>query len=100
VRNPTGYATILDPDRPLVERDTCTCGHCQRIIFTKPGSAQTVYLLQVSIVPDVWKEEPGAFCRVCMRPICLPCHGVGRCTPWERQIEAAEARQRLRDSLV
>lgn len=94
----TGYATIVDPDAPLFERDTTTCGHCQRVIFVKPGTAQTTYLI-FDRVSWTWKEELGAFCRVCMRPICLPCCDRGRCLPWERQLEASEARDRLRRSV-
>jgi hypothetical protein len=92
-----GYAFILDPDQPMQEWDTCQCGHCQRIIFTKPNSASTVYLLPLAV--GRWKEEPGAFCRVCMRPVCLPCHDQGRCIPWEKMIEAAEDRERFRRSV-
>lgn len=95
MRTPTGYAVIVEPDRPLVERDTWTCGHCQRIIFTKPHTAATVYLC-FDRRTGRWREEPGACCRVCMRAICLPCHAQGRCTPWERTVEASEARQRFR----
>lgn len=92
MRNPSGYATIVDPDRPTVERDTASCGHCQQVIFTKPGSAATVYLI-FDRASWRWREEAGAFCRVCMRPVCLACHDQGRCTPWERRIEAAERRE-------
>ena len=98
MRTPTGYATIVEPGRPLVERDTCTCGHCQRIIFTKAGTASTVYLILDRRTLG-WTEEAGAFCRVCMRPVCLACHAQGRCTPWERRLEASEARDRLRRSV-
>ena len=90
MRRPGGYAQIVDPDRPLFERDTITCGHCQRIVFIKPGSGATVYLLlhrDGSVT-----EEAGAFCRVCMRPVCLSCHDQGTCTPFERQIAQMEAR--------
>lgn len=93
---PKGYATITDPADPVVEYDTCNCGHCQRIIFTKPGSAQTVYLF---IRQHEVKEEMGAFCRVCMRPVCLQCHDMGTCTPWERQIEQMEARRRFLEAV-
>lgn len=95
MRHAGGYATIVEPDRPLVELDTCVCGHCQRVIFTKPGSASTVYLLPTQVVGQ-YREEPGAFCRVCMRVVCLRCHDLGRCTPWERRLEVAESRERLR----
>lgn len=94
MRSPTGYATVVEPDRPLVEYDTTTCGHCQRVIFTKPGTAATTYLI-VDRRTLQWQEEPGAFCRVCMRPVCLHCHDLGRCTPWEKMLEASEARDRF-----
>lgn len=94
MRRPQGYATIVDPDHPVVERDAITCSHCQQIVFVKPGSATTVY--QIFAPATGWTEVPGAFCRVCMAPVCLRCDAVGRCTPWERRMERSEARQRLR----
>jgi len=108
MRHPGGYATLVDPDRPLVEHDTCTCGHCQRVIFTKPGSASTIYLLPVKPKDSAdlaalgrFREERGAFCRICMRPICLPCYDRSLtarvpCVVWERRLERSEARDRLR----
>lgn len=95
MRSATGYATIVEPDQPLVERDTCGCGHCGRVIFVKPHTASTVYLV-LDRYTRQWAEVPGAFCRLCMRPVCLACDAHGRCTPWERQLEVAEARDRLR----
>ena len=86
---PQGYAQFIAPEQ-VVERDTCTCGHCNRVIFVKPRSASTVYLIQHR--DGRWTEEAGAFCRVCMRPVCLRCHDVGTCTPMERMIEQMEAR--------
>jgi hypothetical protein len=94
-RQVTGYATVVEPDRPVLERDTITCFHCQRVIWVKPGTASTVYLI-FDRVSWTWKEEAGAFCRTCMHPICLPCCDVGRCTPWERRLEVSESRDRLR----
>jgi hypothetical protein len=91
---PQGYATIVDPDAPIQEYDSCSCGHCQRVIFVKPRSASTVYLLPTE-VPGRFTEESGAFCRLCMRPVCLACHARGNCVPWERMLEASEARGRL-----
>lgn len=75
------------------EVDTCQCGHCNRHVNVKPGTAATVYL-----IPDDagrFTEAPGAFCRVCMSPICIPCDANGICTPFEKQLEAYERRQRL-----
>lgn len=93
MRSPQGYVCITDPDAavPVVERDTITCGHCQQIIEIKPGTGATTYLI---FDTRVWQyhEEPGAFCPVCMRHICLQCHARGRCVPWERMIERMEAR--------
>lgn len=97
-RQVTGLATVLDPDAPILERDTITCFHCQRVVWTKPGSASTTYLI-FDRASWVWKEEPGAFCRICMHPICLQCCAAGRCTPWEKQLEASEAKDRLRRSV-
>lgn len=91
---PQGQATVYG-DR-LIEHDTIACGHCNRIIFVKPGSASTVYIFYQLIGPP--REEPGAFCRVCMRPVCLRCHDVGTCTPLERHLEELEARGRLQRS--
>lgn len=89
-----GYVSITMPEAAgPIERDTITCKHCQRIVFVKPGTASTVYLFPQVDGPD--KEEPGAFCRTCMAPICLHCLHKGTCTPFERQIEQMEARGRF-----
>ncbi len=93
---PQGYVTIvgnLDSVRPTIERDTVTCGHCQMLVFVKPGTASTTYLIPQLQGPDI--EEPGAMCRVCMRAVCLRCHDKGNCEVWEKKIEKMEARQRL-----
>ncbi len=92
---PQGYATILDPSRPLVEYDTVTCCHCGRIIFTKPGTVSTVYLIWDAV--SGWREEAGAGCWHCNKPVCLSCHDRGDCLPLERQLEVAEGtRYRIR----
>lgn len=91
----TGYATIVEPDQQTIERDTTTCGHCQRVVWMKPGSAATVYLI-FDRVAWRWREEPGAFCKQCMRPICLSPRCLDHCLVWEKMLEASEARDRLR----
>lgn len=93
MRRPQGYATFTSPDAPLVERDTALCCHCNAIIFVKPGSALTVYLIPQMSGPDT--EAPGASCYQCMKPVCLKCHSRGRCLPFERKIERQEARARM-----
>lgn len=91
----TGYATLVTPDQPVAERDSLTCGHCQRVVWVKAGSVCTVYLI---FDPDTQREreEPGAFCRVCMRPVCLKPSCLARCCVWERRLEISEAKDRLR----
>lgn len=94
---PQGQMVVQDPDRPILERDTITCGHCQRIVFVKPGTASTVYLIPAKPkdVTDLdainrYDEQPGAFCRVCMRAVCLHCHDLGTCRPAEKFLEDIE----------
>ena len=92
---PQGYATIVDPDALLVEYDTVTCCHCGKIVFTKPGTVSTVYLIQhLSAGVIYWTEEPGAGCFTCGgKPICLPCHDRGTCLPLERWLDQQERRR-------
>jgi hypothetical protein len=97
---PQGYVTVTD-DR-MVERDSITCGHCNQIVIVKPGSAATTYIIQTLHIDPITRhptivnqEEPGAFCRNCMRAICLTCHDAGVCTPLMRRIEQMEARGRM-----
>ena len=88
-----GYATISDPERPLEEFDTVSCCHCSAAIRVKPHTASTVYLI-FDPVSWQWKEEPGASCWHCMKPVCLPCCEKGICLPLERMLEHAEGRWR------
>lgn len=89
MRNASGAAVVTDPDGTTAwERDTTQCGHCSRVIFVKPGTAITVYLIQHR--DGRWTEEAGAFCRVCMKPVCLPCHREGGCRPLEAWLESME----------
>lgn len=88
---PAGYATITDPDARLVERDTASCCHCSAVIFVKPRTASTVFLVY-SRSHARWVEVPGASCWHCMKPVCLACHALGVCTPLERQLESWEHR--------
>ena len=90
--NHGGYLQIFSPDGPITERDSISCGHCNRAVFVKPGTAATTYLIPHR--DGRWTEEAGAFCRVCMRPVCLRCHDLGTCLPLERWIEQQEQRPR------
>lgn len=90
MRRHDGYATITDPDRPLVEFDTVQCCHCGAHIRVKPLTASTVYLI---FNPTAWRweEVPGASCYHCLQPVCLPCCEKGTCLPLERMLERLEA---------
>jgi len=93
-----GYATIVEPEKRIVEFDVLTCHHCQRQIFVKPRTGATVYL-RYNRRTHMWREDAGSFCRQCMEPVCLSCHVLGTCTPWEQQLDRMEARDRLRRSV-
>lgn len=94
MRCPHGTLTGEYAGGRRVARDTITCAHCNTVVFVKPGTAATVYEIYDPLL-QATREEPGAFCRVCMAAICVACHVAGRCTPFERRLEAAEARDRL-----
>lgn len=95
-----GYATIADPGRPLTEYDTASCAHCSAVIFTKPGTAATTYLIPRTTAPGLYKEVPGAFCRLCMKPVCLTCDADGRCLPLEARLGLLEGRKTVYRGLV
>ena len=83
-----GYARETGPDGFRKEVDTFTCGHCQRVIFVKPGPSSGGIDM----------------CRVCMRMICGHCFAAlsapgGRCDPFEKKLERSEARGRFLRSL-
>jgi len=82
VRNPGGYAVLIDPDKGIVERDTFTCNHCNTVVYIKPKAS-----------PD----DFGSMCRLCMKMVCRRCANYG-CTPFEKKLEAIEARDRARRS--
>ncbi len=76
MRNPGGYLYGVDPVDGVSECDTFTCLHCQQVVFVKPLCDPA---------------DMGGLCKVCMGNICPSCVGLG-CTPWEKQMEIAEAR--------
>lgn len=68
---PKGYAIIVDPSAPTREWDTITCHHCNVPVLLK-------------------SQDPGGFCRYCMRAVCGPCADKGTCTPFEKKLEMFE----------
>ena len=93
---PKGYVQVFGYN--VIERDSITCGHCNKIVMVKPGTATTVYLLPQIVGPD--KEEPGAMCKQCMSAICLECYDKGVCLPLMKQIEQMEARGRMWSAVI
>ena len=76
-----GYLTIQSHDGArLVEIDTITCCHCQRIVPLNKA--------------DGTKLAPPAFCLRCVAPQCPVCAATERCAPFEAELERVEARQR------
>lgn len=88
-----GYAIVINDDGRVLERDTVTCCHCNVVIHVKPGSAQTVYWYPQMYGPP--KEEMGARCALCDKPVCLRCHADGTCKPLMKRIEQMESRNRM-----
>lgn len=94
MRNPGGYAVIVDPEGGQVrfdrfrceqvgagthEADTFTCCHCSIVIHVKP-------MAKIG--------EFGAMCRNCMKMMCPACAN-GPCVPFLKKLEEAEKRDRV-----
>lgn len=87
---PQGYVTVVNAENGrTLERDTISCAHCNQIVMVKPGTGCTTYYIPQFIGPP--KEEAGAWCAICNKPVCLTCHAHGRCTPLMLRIERMEA---------
>lgn len=88
MRNAGGYAVMTNADGSKVERDTITCFHCNRLVTVNSRmdpAQQTAH--------RVIEAEK---CRMCMRHICPVCVGKLECKPFEKKLDAYEARMRLR----
>lgn len=82
MRNPGGWVCITEPDAPVVEMDTFTCGHCNKVVQVK-----------VKASPD----ELGGYCYCCTKMVCPLCVGKG-CDPFEKKLERMEASYHARRS--
>src|ERR1043166_363694 len=72
MRNPGGYACIVEPDRPARECDTFTCAHCNRVTHVKARARP---------------EDIGGLCKQCLGLIGAT--GVGQaCGPFGKKLEA------------
>jgi hypothetical protein len=87
-RRGTGVGIIIDPSLPHVqEMDTFTCAHCQKVVFLHEQDGSR-------------KADQGGFCMPCMKAVCGPCADAGRCTPFEKKLEAYEAADAARRRLL
>jgi hypothetical protein len=80
MRRAQGYATIIEPGKATIEKDSFTCVHCNSVVFVSP-------------MRDA--SEVGGFCMLCMKHICSACASTGACDPFEKKLERMEARDRL-----
>lgn len=78
-----GY--LINDGRPaggtLKEFDTVACKHCQAVIKVQRGA------------------RSGAFCRLCMGPVCDTARCATRCEPFFKKIEEKIRRQALFKSI-
>lgn len=77
MRKPQGYAVLIDGEGRSRERDTFTCGHCQRIVH---------------VAPKADPAEVGGMCYGCGALVCPTCVEARACTPIKARLEAAERR--------
>ena len=80
MRNPQGYVTISDVEGSVLEYDTFTCSHCQKIVEVKPHCDPA---------------DAGGLCRICDGYVCPICTDKGTCTTWEKKMEVMESREEL-----
>lgn len=82
MRNPGGYAVLTDGEG-VIEFDTLSCAHCQRIAHLKAKQRP---------------EDVGGLCYGCMKPICPKCVDTGVCDPIEEKLKREEASYHARRS--
>lgn len=82
MRKPQGHFFVTNNENGENEvHDTFTCGHCQYVTIVKPMMDPA---------------DLGGLCKQCMSLICRACVALGRCDPWDKMFERAEARDRFR----
>lgn len=74
-----GFVSVSGPDG-TEENETFTCKHCTALVDV-PFKGNP--------------EDIGGMCRHCHAMVCKACCAVGRCTPFEKQIEIALRRNRM-----
>lgn len=86
MRNPGGYAVVVQPDEDMIERDTVTCAHCNCIVTVNP-KLDPMKQTQFRVIE-------AECCRMCMHHVCPVCAGQMKCEPFEKKLEGMERRYR------
>jgi hypothetical protein len=94
MRNPQGYATIIQPGGPIEEHDTITCIHCGQIGMTRSSFSGIPEVLVYRADGTHYMREAG-FCRNCMAHICPRCVGKD-CSNRFKKMDQDEAAARKR----
>lgn len=96
MRNPQGYATIVDPDarQSLSEHDTITCVHCGHVDMTRGPSGNLECMVFRADGTHYFREA--GFCRSCMRPICPRCNGL----PCSNRFRRLDLEERAASKLI
>lgn len=77
-RREQGTAFVFDPALPRVmERDTFTCSHCQRIVM---------------LHDEQGRQIDSVLCMRCDKRICVPCAEQARCDPFEKKLSRMESK--------
>lgn len=92
MRNPHGYATIIDPAFGSVQEfDTVSCIHCGSVSMTKSALGNLEVMVYRADGTHYMKEA--GFCRSCMKPICPRCVGK-ECSNRFKRMEMEETAAR------
>lgn len=83
MRKAEGVGMLILPDQPTREFRTFTCSHCGM-----PKRATTLRC-------DGVEEDGRHWCDSCDAMVCNACANDQRCVPFERKMEAAEAKARF-----
>lgn len=82
--NGRGYTVWRDADGTSKELDNFTCCHCNKNSFVDVGSSAA---------------DMGGWCFRCTKAVCKLC-ATGPCIPFEKRLEAMEARERSLKSIL
>lgn len=92
MRNPRGYATIVDPDLGVQEFDTITCAHCGSVTMSQTTINSTPQVMVYRADGTHYMKDAG-FCRACFAHICPRCNGK-ECSNRFKRLDQEEALMR------